>query len=179
MADAVDPAELLDVEVDQLAGPCPLVADDLRLGVERLEPTEAVAAQDQAHGGDRAAEPAGDGGARQALAAQRQDLGLRRLAQAGWAVVRPGRAVGQAGLALQGMASSPLAHGLGRDPGRGGDAGHAPALSQALDHQASTMRRVLGILVDVHPAAPGWGCELGSHNLPPRPRVDNLHSNDS
>ena len=154
MPDAVDPAELLDVEVDQLAGPCPLVADDLRLGVERLEPTEAVAAQ-------------------------RQDLGLRRLAQAGWAVVRPGRAVGQAGLALQGMASSPRAHGLGRDPGRGGDAGHAPALSQALDHQASTMRRVLGILVDVHPAAPGWGCELGSHNLPPRPRVDNLHSNES
>ena len=66
VADAVDPAELLDVEVDQLAGPCPLVAEDLRLGVERLEPTEAVAAQDQAHGGDRAAEPAGDGGAGQA-----------------------------------------------------------------------------------------------------------------
>ena len=175
MADAVDPAELLDVEVDQLAGPCPLVADDLRLGVERLEPTEAVAAQDQAHGGDRAAEPAGP------------DRRWRRSARISACAASPRRVGLWCGgdersarpAALQAMASSPLAHGLGRDPGRGGDAGHAPALSQALDHQASTMRRVLGILVDVHPAAPGWGCELGSHNLPPRPRVDNLHSNDS
>ena len=76
VADAVDPAELLDVEVDQLAGPLALVADDLGLGVEGAEPAEAAAAQDQAHGRDRAAEPAGDGGAGQALAAERQDLGL-------------------------------------------------------------------------------------------------------
>jgi hypothetical protein len=35
VADAVDPAELLDIDVDQLARVLALVADDLRLGVER------------------------------------------------------------------------------------------------------------------------------------------------
>jgi hypothetical protein len=33
MADAVDPPELLDVQVDQLARPLALVADDLGLGL--------------------------------------------------------------------------------------------------------------------------------------------------
>jgi hypothetical protein len=32
--------------------------------------------------------------------------------------------------------------------------------------------------MDVHPAAPGWGCVRGSHNFPAQLRMDNLHSND-
>ena len=114
MADAVDPAELLDVDVDQLARPLALVADDLGLGLERRQPAEPVPAQDQAHGGDRSAQPPRDRRPGQALAAQRQDLGLGRLVQprrAGDAAASERSA--QAGLALRGMPGPPLAHRLG------------------------------------------------------------------
>src|SRR5262245_45176983 len=40
VADAVDPAQLLDVDVDELAGPLALVADRLGPGVEGAEPPE-------------------------------------------------------------------------------------------------------------------------------------------
>ncbi len=179
MAEAVDPAEPLDGEVDELARPVALVADRLGLGVVGGEAAAAAPAQDHAHGRDRAAEPAGDGRAGQPLAAQRHDLGLGRLAQPGRAAMRPGRAVGQARSALPGMPVAPLAHGPGVDSGCGRHRCDRPAVSQAPDHQPSTVRGGSGILVDVHPAAPGAGCELGSHNLPAPPRMGNLRSNDS
>ena len=94
-------------------------------------------------------------------------------------VMRAGRAVGQAGLTFGEEASTPFAHGLGIDVECRRHGQDGPPFSQALDHRPSTARRVLGILVKVHPAAPGWGCVRGSHNLPARPRMDNLHSNDS
>ena len=179
MPDPVDLTQLLDVEVDQLARPLPLVAHDLGLGVQGSEAAQAVAAQDQAYRGARPAEPARDGGARQPLPPQRQDLGLGRLAQPRRAGKRPRAAVAQAGLALSHVAGLPLAHRPGGDPEGGRDLGHGPAVSQAPDHQESTLGRGLGMLVDVHPAAPRHGCWLGSDSLPPQRRVDNLHSNDS
>ncbi len=39
------PAELFDVEMDQLAGPVRVVADDLGLGLQRRQPAQAVAAR--------------------------------------------------------------------------------------------------------------------------------------
>src|SRR5207244_4463055 len=106
---------LFDVDVDQLARPLALVADDLGLGVEGAKLAEAAAAQDPAHGRDRAAEPAGDGRPGQALAPEPVDLGYGRVVEAGRAALRPRRAVGQAGVARLGMAVTPLAHGLGVD----------------------------------------------------------------
>jgi len=45
VADAVDPAELLGIDVDQSAGLLPLVADDCHGRVESLEPAEPDPAQ--------------------------------------------------------------------------------------------------------------------------------------
>ena len=81
MAHTVDPAELLGVDMDQLARPLPLIADDSRLGIERAEPTETKPAQDDAHRRDRPAHLPGYGGPGQALPSQPLDLALRLGAQ--------------------------------------------------------------------------------------------------
>ncbi len=44
-----DPAELFDVDVDELAWPLPLVPDD-RFGLTLIEPGAAVAGEDRVHG---------------------------------------------------------------------------------------------------------------------------------
>ena len=169
----------LNVEMDQLARPLALVADDLGLGLQSSEAAQPMAAQHQAHRGDRPAEPPRDRRPRQPPPPQRHDLGLGRLAQAPWADVRPRAAVAQTRFAFGGMPGLPLAHGPGGDPESRRDPGDAPAVSETSDHQESTLGRGLGMLVDVHPEAPRRGCWLGSNNLPPQTRVDNLHSNDS
>jgi hypothetical protein len=85
MADALEAAELLDVDVDQLAGVLPLVAAD-RLGrLQGGKAIEAEALEDAADGCRRDAELGGDLLAGEALTAQDLDLldnGCRgRLAQ--------------------------------------------------------------------------------------------------
>mgnify|MGYP006286533707 CR=1 FL=1 len=69
MADAIDAAELLAVEVQELARSLALVADDRRPRLERAQPAETVAAQHAADRRDRPAEPACDHRGRQPLAA--------------------------------------------------------------------------------------------------------------
>jgi len=69
VADAVDPAELLDVDMDEFARMLALVADDRGLGLEGGEAVEADPAERQANRRARQAELAGNGGARAALAA--------------------------------------------------------------------------------------------------------------
>ena len=88
VTDAVDLAELLDVDVEQLARLLALVTDDGRLRVERAELTEPEPAQHAADGRNRAAELAGNRRAGPALPPQRLDCGLGRRAQPGRAVVR-------------------------------------------------------------------------------------------
>ena len=116
MTGTVDPVELLDGELNQLTRLLALVADHLRLGVEGLEPAQPAPAQDDADGGDGPSELAGDGRAGSALAAQRLDLGLGGLVQAGRAAVRPRRALGEAGLAFGRVPVTPLANGPGINP---------------------------------------------------------------
>jgi hypothetical protein len=74
VADALETAELLDVDVDQLAGVLALVAPD-RLGrLEGLELVEREPAQDAADGGRRYAGLCGDLPAGPALAPKPCDL---------------------------------------------------------------------------------------------------------
>ena len=73
MADAVDSAEVLDVNMDQLTGPLALIADDLGLGVEAGEAAKAASAQGKADGGCRTVQPARDDGTAEALSAQGLD----------------------------------------------------------------------------------------------------------
>ena len=142
------------------------------------EPAETQAAQDDANGGDWPPEPAGYGRAGEALAAQRLDLRLSRCGEARRAVVRPGGPVAQSGHALRGKAVAPLAHRLGRDPGRHGDLANRPALGETLDHQQSTTRCGSGILMAVHPGLRVAGRWPRNRSQPTQPRRDNLHSND-
>jgi hypothetical protein len=60
MADAVDPAELLGIDADQLTGMSLLVAHHRRRRIERLEAAETQPAQDGADRRTRQAEVAGD-----------------------------------------------------------------------------------------------------------------------
>jgi hypothetical protein len=75
VADAIELAELLDVDVDDLAGSCAFVAAD-RLGrLESGKPTEAQPLQDAADGGRRNSDFRGDLLAGVALPAQSLDPG--------------------------------------------------------------------------------------------------------
>ena len=81
MTDAVDTAELLDIDVDEFARALALIADDRGLGIQGGETSQAAAAQDATDGGGRALQPARDRGATEALAAQgRYAEAARRLA---------------------------------------------------------------------------------------------------
>jgi len=120
VADAIDAAEFLGVDMDQFAGPFPLVAVDLAGRVEGSELAEAEPAQRGPDGGDGPPELAGDGRAGEALAAQCRDLRLGRCGQSRRAAMRSGGAVAKARLALGGEAMAPFAHGPGRDAHRRG-----------------------------------------------------------
>jgi len=75
VAEAGDLAELLAVEVEQLAGGGALVADRRRRRLEGAEASEAEAAQHAADGRARPAERPGDARSAPALAAQALDRG--------------------------------------------------------------------------------------------------------
>ena len=78
MAEPLDPAELLGVDVDQLARPLALVAHDRRPGLERGQLAEPEAAQKAADRRDRHRQLARDRRAAQALPPQARDLGHAR-----------------------------------------------------------------------------------------------------
>src|SRR4051812_1623399 len=69
MADAVEAAELFDIDVDQFAGMLTLVAANRRGRFERLDAVEAEAPEDAADRSRRDADGSGDLLARPALAA--------------------------------------------------------------------------------------------------------------
>ena len=73
MTNCIKPAELFDVDVDQLAGTLALIAADRFGRLQRTELVEPTPLQDAADGGGRDRELAGDLGAGVALAAQSLD----------------------------------------------------------------------------------------------------------
>jgi len=89
VADAVDAAEFLDVEVDHLAGIGALITPHGFDGIEISHPAQAGSTQDPAHGRRRHADALCDVFAAQTLAAQRDDLvhtiQARRPPQPAWA----------------------------------------------------------------------------------------------
>lgn len=149
--DAGDPAELLGVDVHELAGTLALVAHDRCWRIEALEAAEAEATQDAADGRERQGEAAGDHGRGQPLPPERLDRGdlLGRqpaLARGRRAPVIEGR------LAARSPPREPLAHGALTDAEIGGNLGcWLLPFEHATDHQESTVRRRARILVQVHP----------------------------
>src|SRR5579859_2042177 len=174
MADAVDATELLDVDMDEFAWFLALIAEDGGLGVECTETAKPSAAQDEADGGDWTVQPLGNGGRRQALAAQCHDLTDLLVVKFVRTAMGPRRAINQSHGSFRGMTIAPLAHGLWCHTLRLRHRSNAPAAGEAPHHHHSTMPRRARIIMDVHPRPPGRGCRSGNHSLSAQPRRDNL-----
>ena len=178
MADAVDVAELLGVDVDQLAGVLAFVAHRGRPLVEGGETAEAEPAQYRADGGARRAEPAGDGRSAEPLPPERLDRGGRVRCQAMRAAARRRTAVAER---LAGpVPGEPFEGAPLGDSRRNSRIGNPPALLNDPAHQqGSTVHRHPGMLVDVHPglrARVGW---LRNPSFSAMLRMNNPHSFDS
>src|SRR6266478_5437487 len=166
VADAVEASELLDVDVDHLAGVLALIAADRLDRVKRLQLVQPKPFENPADGGRRDAGRLGDLLAGPTLAAQGFDLLSGHLR--GWPVeaMRPRGAIDQASLALGREAFGTLADGLGRHS-HGGGYGHGrlPCNQHPAHQLGSTVRRQASILVHVHPVPP-WTLKPRKPQLP-------------
>jgi hypothetical protein len=150
---ALDAPELLDVDVDQLAGPLALVA--LRgLAPQPAELAHPDPGQDARHRRERHAEQLGDLGAGEPHPPQRGDrLDAALVGAVGHhrgrrgAIQQPGRAVGA-------RAGQPLARGAVTDPGRlGGRAQRPPRDLDPLDQQLAALDAETSVTVQLLPVS--------------------------
>src|SRR3954451_15459599 len=156
MADAVEAAELFDIDVDQFAGMLTLVAANRRGGFKRLDAVEAEAPEDAADRSRRDADRGCDLLARPALAAEGFDGHDRGCRRGPVHVMGPGGAILQAFDAFGLEARHPLAHGLDGYAESGRDGRRRLSLDHHPPHQfGSTVRREPGILMNVHPVLQG------------------------
>jgi hypothetical protein len=177
MADAVDAAELLGVDVEQLAGAGALVANHGRPGLEGGEAAEAEAAQRQADGRAGPLQAARDLRPGQALAAQALDRGGDLGGQPAGRAGGRRAAVVEGALAARPPPRQPLVRGAHRHPGGQGGVLDPPAmLAHPRRQKDSTMHRHARILVNVHPGLQGQLFRSRNHSFNPRPRMNNLYS---
>ena len=151
------------------------VAANGRRRVEGGQSLESGAAEDATDGGGRHMHRGGDVGATPAAPTQRHDLGRDRRRQCPGLAVWPRTAVAQSVRTLGLIADHPLAHRAGTDPDGDGHRGGGLALVQhPPDDGGSTLRRQLGILMDVHSGLlPGNGWR-NTISFLGRGRVNNL-----
>ena len=179
---ALEAAQLLDVEVEEVAGSIAFVADDRGLGrLQSSEALQAMTAQDAGEGGLGDGEHHLDLSVGTALAAQLQDLGLELRRGLERLMPRSRRVVVEAGWeALRFGASQPAADGLFADAeGKGGGAQREPELLMPESHLRSCERSQFGI--SVHDLRAGWrwvGC-ASTTSLPDPFRADNLLKHDT
>ena len=177
VADAVDAAEFLDVDVDEFAGFLALIAHDLWPGFERAEPSKTEPAQHGADGRARQTKLTRDLRTGAPLAAQALDRG--QSVRVGAVRASGGRRtpVPQGKFAARPMPCQPTKRLSKGDPGGSGRISHPPPIgADALHQQGSTLWRQARILVDVHSGLPGVGCVCGNHSFTPTPRMNNPHS---
>jgi hypothetical protein len=181
-ARAREAAQLLDVEVEKVAGSVAFVAEDGRFWrLERAKAVEVMAAEDAREGGLGDWPHHHDLSIGTALTAQGEDLGFkfgRRLAR-----LAPGsggmilETLGEAGLT---SASEPAADGLFRDAkSGGGSAQRAAELGMLKRHLRSPQRGQSGISVHVVRAGGRW-VECSSTTILTDPfRADNVLKHDT
>jgi len=173
--DRADPAEFLDVEMDEFARVLALIAADRLSRLESTQPIDPQAFQDAADGGGGDAEFSGDRLAGQALTAQGFDLDDDRLRSGSIELARPGAAIGKSGRPFDLVTSDPLANGTRADPYGFADGLRGLPAGHQRDNPPSTVRRQVGILVDVHPVLLSWITEASTPSASPgRDRMDNL-----
>ena len=175
VAGAAKPAEFLDIEVQQVAGMRMFVTADGRRRVEGGQLLETLAAEDATDRRGRHVRRGADVGATPAAPAQRHDLGRDQRRQCPGLAVWPRAAVAQPVRTLGLIAGHPLAHRAGTDPDGDGHRGRGLALVEhPPDEGGSTLRRQLGIPMDVHSGLlPGNGWRSTISFLG-RGRVNNL-----
>ena len=154
VADAVDAAQLLDVDMDHLAGGVLFVTDDLGLGVERGQVAQPTGFSDPGHRGAGQADRGRDPPERLADATQDLDRCPLVIGCAGLHLVRAAGAILQPCLSLGSMAGHPFAHCHRGNPKRAGNLTWRLACLPPLHNQGSHFRRGLGILVNVHGMSP-------------------------
>jgi len=124
---ALDPAEPLDVDVDELARPRALVAERL-LEPEPAESAQAAARQDPGNGRGRHPEQLGDFGTGEAQPTHGDDQPDPLLRRAIGDSFRARGAVAQAALALEPIPAHPLARAADADPRSRGRRRQRPTL---------------------------------------------------
>ena len=110
MPDALDASQLLDVDMDHLAGGVLFVTDDLGLGVERGQVAQTAGFSDPGNSGTRQTHGNRDPPERLPLATQSLDRCPLIIRRAGLQPVRAAGAVVQPRLPLGGMAGNPFPH---------------------------------------------------------------------
>jgi hypothetical protein len=174
MPDPIELAELLDVDVDDLAWVGAFVAADRFGRLQRRKPVEAEAPENAAHSGRGNANLGGDLLAGMTLPAQSLNGGADGWPRLAWRGKRPRGAVAQAFNPLGLEPLDPLGDGLRRrmELTRGGGF-RQPAIHDRANHQLSTFRRQRRIPVRVHSVL----CEsltFGNISVHGPNRVDNL-----
>jgi hypothetical protein len=150
VADDLDAAQLLDVDVDELSGVVSLVATNGLLRVQVLEPREALPGQDAGHRGRTRADSRGDLRSGLPTPAPAKNLfdndgrGLTRR------TMGPRTAINQCRRAGLLIATFPLSSSSAGNTGRLGGTGHGDTCLDPLDQQHSTGRASSGILVKLH-----------------------------
>jgi len=179
--DRGDAPEPFGVDMDQLAGPLPLVAHHCRLGLEPGELAQTQAAQNDADRGDRHGQLSCNRRAAHPLLPQALDFADPVSTNAMLALVRGRAAVGQCTGGAAAVARQPAIALPHRNPGRVGGIDYPPTLLGDPPHQQdSTLQRQPRILVNVHPGDPPIRSVcVPTHNLTGLPRMNNLHSNYS
>jgi hypothetical protein len=145
-----DPAELLDVDVEEFAGPVAFVAaDDLAGGpVQVGQPVQAVADQDPVHGrGGQVQDRPEPCGTEFARLPEPADPGLHGRRSAVRCRAGTAGAVGEAFLALGPPAADPLVGRCSRDAHFGGHMSDRAARADTFDQQPSAMNGQAGMTV--------------------------------
>ena len=163
--DAVEAAELLGVEMEQVAGRGVLVANDGRRRVQRAQPGQSGLLEQTAHGGDAELELCGDVLHQETLAAQCDHLLGQSRRRGTTQPVRTRAAVEESRRAFAGKSPCPLAHRLVTYAHASRDGLCQFTRPHPPDQYGSTMRGGARILMNVHPGRPPESV-LSSHLSP-------------
>jgi hypothetical protein len=165
MADAADPTQLLDVDVDELSGVFSLVAHDGFFGIEVFESGDPVAGQDPVDRRGGESDSSCDLGGGIASSAQPENLLHPLRMGCGGHAVRSRAAIDQRRLPGLPIPFLPLRSSLATQSGRLGGAGQRhPGLNPS-HQQQSTGRATSGILVKLHLGSSGGLMALDTSSL--------------
>jgi hypothetical protein len=165
VTDATDTAQLLDIDVDELARAISLVPNDRDLGLEAFEAGEAITSQDAGDG--RRAEPHTESDLRPRVSSLAQPQNFFDPIRMGlpWHSTWPRTPIDQGRLAGLSESFLPLEGRTSRYTGRLGGPGHRHSSQDPANQKRSTHRSDSGILVKLHLGSSGELLALDTSSL--------------